>query len=168
MPFASGGPVELTTLLDGTAETGALVGFGSAGETLGVLGLNLDLTGSLAGPVINFAFSVPRDGVITELAAYFSVTIGLNLVLGTLNVVAQLYESTTPDNTFTLVPGASVSMPFSGLISLGDIGSGITALNHPVTAGTRLLLVFGLEGTGITLAAALTGYASGGLAIEFA
>lgn len=157
----------VNALLDGTAGIGALVGFGSSAPSPTVLGLNLDLTGSALGPVINFAFSVPRDGVITELAAYFSVTVGLALALGQVEVIAQLYESTTPDNTFTQIPGAQARIPFSGLIQLGDFGSDIVSLNVPVTAGTRLLLAFGLESTGLTIAAALAGYASAGLAIAF-
>lgn len=106
--------------------------------------------------------------MITDLAAYFSVTVGLSLVLGSVSVVAQLYESTTPDNIFTAIPGATVSIPFSGLIELGDFGSGVAQLNHNVTAGTRLLLAFGLESQGLAIAATLTGYASAGLAMSFA
>ena len=157
----------VNALLDGTAGIGALVGFGSSAPSPTALGLNLDLTGSALGPVINFAFSVPRDGVITELAAYFSVTVGISLVVGTLEVVAQLYQSTAPNNQFTQIPGAQVRIPFSGLISLGDFGSDIVSLNVPVTAGTRLLLAFGLESTGLAIAATLVGYASAGLAISF-
>lgn len=154
-------------MLDGSVGIGALIGFGFSAPSPDILGLNIDLTGTLLGPTINFAFSMPRDGVITELAAYFSVTVGLSLVLGSVSVVAQLYQSTTPDNVFTQIPGASVSIPFSGLISLGDFGSGITSLNVPVTAGTRLLLAFGLESQGLAIAATLVGYASAGLAIAF-
>ena len=167
MPFASGAPVTVASLIDGTADIGALVGFGFSAPSPTALGVNLDLTGTLLGPTINFAFSVPRDGVITELAAYFSVTVGVSLAVGTVEVVAQLYQSTTPDNLFTQIPGAQARIPFSGLISLGDFGSDLVSLNVPVTAGTRLLLAFGLEGTGLIAAATLTGYASAGLAISF-
>lgn len=167
VPFASGGPVVLNSLVGGAAGIGGFVGFGSSAPSVSALGLNIDLTGAVLGPVINFAFSVPRDGVLTDLAAYFSVTVGASLTLGSLSVTAQLYESTTPDNTFTQIPGAVVSLPFSGIISLGDFESGTTALNVPVTAGTRLLLAFGLESTGLTVASVLTGYASAGLGMSF-
>lgn len=165
IPFASGEPVVLSTLANGNAGIGAFVGFGSAAPSLTALGLNIDLTGSALGPTINFAFSVPRDCVITELAAYFSVTVGVALASGTLNVVAQLYQSTTPDNTFTQVPGALVQIPFTGVITLGDFGSGITPLNVNVAAGTRLLLAFALESESVPGAETLIGYASAGLAL---
>lgn len=165
IPFASGESVVLSTLANGNAGIGAFVGFGSAAPSLTALGLNIDLTGSALGPTINFAFSVPRDCVITELAAYFSVTVGVALASGTLNVVAQLYQSTTPDNTFTQVPGALVQIPFTGVITLGDFGSGITPLNVNVAAGTRLLLAFALESESVPGAETLIGYASAGLAL---
>ena len=118
----------------------------------------------------NFAFSVPRDGVITSLAAYLSISAGLSLIGSTVTVTAQLYESTTPDNNFVAVPGAVVTLapPLTGLISIGDISSGVTTgLNIPVTAGTRLLLVFSAEVTdGLDVAAAIAGYASAGLGIS--
>jgi len=113
---------------------------------------------------------VPRDGVITSLAAYLSISAGLSLIDSTVTVTAQLFQSTTPDDTFVAVPGALVTLapPLTGLISIGDISSGITTgLNIPVTAGTRLLLVFSAEVTdGLDVAAAIAGYASAGLGIS--
>jgi BclB C-terminal domain-containing protein len=145
--------------------TSSAVGFGSnlpgiaaASGTISLLGLT------------NFAFSMPRDGVITSLAGYLSISAGLSLIGSTVTVTAQLFQSTTPDDTFVAVPGAVVTLapPLTGLISIGDVSSGITTgLNIPVTAGTRLLLVFSAEVTeGLDLAAAIAGYASAGLGIS--
>uniref|UniRef100_UPI0032618417 exosporium glycoprotein BclB-related protein n=1 Tax=Clostridium sp. NkU-1 TaxID=1095009 RepID=UPI0032618417 len=116
------------------------------------------------------AFSMPRSGIITSLAGYLSISAGVSLIGSTVTVSAQLFQSTTPNNTFVEVPGAVVTLapPLSGLISIGNISSGITTgLNIPVTAGTRLLLVFSAEVTaGLDLAATVAGYASAGLGIS--
>ncbi|MFT8318803.1 MAG: exosporium glycoprotein BclB-related protein, partial [Sporolactobacillus sp.] len=166
IPFASGIPVALTTLAGGIAGTPSFLGFGSSAPSLDVLGATIDLTGA-AGTLLNFAFSVPRAGTITSLSAYFSVTAAVTL-LGTATITAQLYQSTTPDNTFTAIPGASVVLPpLTGLITLGDTLNDITSgLSVPVTPQTRLLMVFSVAATGIALATTIAGYASAGVAID--
>ncbi len=120
------------------------------------------------GLLANLAFSVPRDGTITDMAAYFSVVLGLTLIGTDITVTAQLYRSTTPDNIFTPIPTAVVTLApsFGGIINIGDIASGITTgLNISVTAGTRLLLVFTITSDGVSLLNTLTGYASAGVNI---
>jgi BclB C-terminal domain-containing protein len=81
-----------------------------------------------------------------------------------------LYESATPDDTFTAVVGAVATLapPLTGVISIGDVFSGVTTgLNIPVTAGTRLLLVFSAAVTaGPDLVTAIIGYLSAGLGIS--
>lgn len=155
----------MTTVLGGLLNTSSAVGFGinlpgisAAGGTISLVGLT------------NLAFSMPRDGTITSLAAYLSISAGLSLIGSTVTVTAQLYQSATPDDTFVPVSGAIVTLapPLTGLITVGDISSGITTgLNIPVTAGTRLLLVFSATVTdGIDQAAAIAGYASAGLGIS--
>ena len=108
---------------------------------------SIDISG---GPGINddHAFSMSTDGVITSIAAYFSGTnsffVGDSLLFEVI-VTAQLYESTVPNNTFTPIPGASVVMAQEGFgfITLPLIFNGITTgLNIPVSAQTRLLMVF--------------------------
>ncbi|WMC93546.1 exosporium glycoprotein BclB-related protein [Kineothrix sp. MB12-C1] len=165
IPFASGTPVALATVLGGLLNTSSAIGFGlnlpgisAASGTISLLGLT------------NYAFSVPRDGIITSLAAYLSISAGLSLIGSTVTVSAQLFQSTAPNDTFVAVPGAVVNLapPLTGLISIGDISSGVTSgLNIPVTAGTRLLLVFSANVTaGLDLAATVAGYASAGLGIS--
>lgn len=169
IPYSSGLPVALTTVLGGLLNTSATVGFGSSSAGINILGGVIDLTGA-PGLLLNQAFSVPRDGVITSLAGYFSTTAALALVGSTVTISAQLYQSTTPNNTFTAVPGATVTFapPLTGIISLGTITHGITTgLSIPVTAGTRLLLVYSANVTaGIDLATVISGYASGGVSIQ--
>jgi BclB C-terminal domain-containing protein len=158
----------MTTIAGGLVGTTSLLGFGSSATGITLVGGVIDLTGTLVGPLINFAFSVPRDGTITSIAAYFSNTVALALVGTTVTITAQLFSSATPDNTFTAVPGALVTLApaLTGIVSLGDTSNGITTgLAIPVTAETRLLLVFSATAAGVTLVNAVTGYASGGLTI---
>ena len=168
IPFASGLPVILTTIEGGLVGTTSLVGFGSSATGISLLGGAIDLTGSVEDP-INFAFSVPRAGTITSISAYFSTVLALALLDSTVTITTQLYSSTAPDNTFTAVPGASVTLapPLTGLlVDIGTISHGITTgLSIPVTAETRLLLVFSAEAEGVTLVNTVTGYASAGLTI---
>ncbi|MEC0124435.1 exosporium glycoprotein BclB-related protein [Paenibacillus pabuli] len=168
IPYASGLPVALTTVLGGLLNTSSLVGFGSSATGISVNGGIIDLTGA-AGTLLNFAFSASRAGTITSLAAYFSTTAGLSLVGTTVTITAQLYHSTTPDNSFTAVPGAVVTLapPLTGILSVGTISSGVTTgLSIPVAAGDRLLMVFSASVTaGIDVASTFAGYASGSLTI---
>ncbi|WP_395547696.1 exosporium glycoprotein BclB-related protein [Lacrimispora sp. HJ1] len=165
IPFASGTPVTLTTVLGGLLNTSSAVGFGinfsgisAASGTVNLLGLT------------NMAFSMPRNGIITSLAGYLSISAALSLIGSTVTVTAQLFQSTTPNNTFVAVPGAVVTLSpsLTGAISVGSISSGITTgLNIPVTAGTRLLLLFSAEVTaGLDVAATISGYTSAGLGIS--
>jgi len=168
IPFASGGPAILTTVAGGLVGTTSLIGFGSSATGVSILGGTIDLTGTVVGPLINFAFSAPRDGLITSIAAYFSTTAALTLVGLTVTITAQLFSSPAPNNAFTAVPGALVTLapPLTGLIALGSISNGITTgLAIPVTAETRLLLVFSATATGLSLVNTVVGYASGGVNI---
>jgi BclB C-terminal domain-containing protein len=167
IPLASGGPIIMTTILGGLVGTTSLVGFGNSATGISLVGGNIDLTGTVLGPLINFAMSVPRSGVITSLAAYFSNTIALSLVGTTVTVTAELYQSATPNNTFTPVPGAIVPLPpISGAINLGTFVSGVTnGINFTVTPQTRLLMVFSATATGLNLVNTVTGYASAGFTI---
>ncbi|PPK99413.1 exosporium glycoprotein BclB-related protein [Parapedobacter indicus] len=169
IPFASGVPVTMTTVLGGLTGTSAALGFGNSASGIQNFGGGIDLTGA-SGTNLNMAFSVPRDGTITSLYAFFSTTTALSLVGSTVTVTAQLYQSSTPDNMFHPVPGAVVTLAptFTGIVSIGAIADGkTTGLSIPVTAGSRLLLVFSTNVTaGIDMAIALSGYASAGLAID--
>ncbi|WP_138475399.1 exosporium glycoprotein BclB-related protein [Dyadobacter bucti] len=168
IPYASGTPVVLTTVLGGLLNTSSLVGFGSSATGVSIAGGTVDLTGG-PGILLNTAFSMPRDGIIESVSAYFSTTAALSLIGSTVTITAQLYQSTTPNNTFTAVPGAVVTLapPFTGILALGSISNGITTgLSIPVTAQTRLLMVYTANVTaGIDIASTIAGYASGGVSI---
>jgi len=144
--------------------TSTAIGFGSNLPGISAVGGTINLLG-----LTNFAFSVPRDGIITSLAGYLSISAGLSLLASTVTVTARLFQSTAPDDAFVPVPGAVVTLApaITGIINIGDVSSGLTGLNIPVTAGTRLLLIFSAEVTsGLDLATIITGYASAGLGIS--
>lgn len=168
IPFASGLPIAMTTIAGGLSGTSSLIGFGNSATGVSVIGGAIDLTGG-PGILLNQAFSVPRDGTITSLSAYFSLTEALSLVGTTVTITAQLYQSTTPDNIFTAVPGASVTLApaFTGVLGEGTTSNGITTgLSIPVTAETRLLLVYSSTAAGVSLINDVAGYASAGLSIR--
>ena len=168
IPFASGSPATVTTLVGGLPGTGTLLGFGNNASTPGAVGGTIDLTGS-NGVSVNFAFSIPRDGTITSISAYFSNTTALSLIGSTLILQGQLYQSTTPDNTFTPIPGASVMLApvLTGIVPIGASSNGIiTGLSIPVSAQTRLLFVGSATANGIGLTNAVSGYWSAGVMIQ--
>ena len=164
IPYASGAPIVMTTLLGGLAGTTSAVGFGNSVAGISLGGSNID--GTLLS---NMAFSVPRDGTITSISAFFSNTVALSLIGTSITINAQLYQSTAPGNTFTAIPGAVVTLgpPMTGIIALGTVANGITTgLAIPVTEQTRLLLVYSATADGLALINTVTGYASAGVAIN--
>ncbi|MGH4138623.1 exosporium glycoprotein BclB-related protein [Clostridium sp.] len=167
IPYSSGIPMSLTTILGGLAGTPSFLGFGNSAPSLSVLGATIDLTGA-AGTLLNFAYSMPRDGTITSIDAYFSTTAVLSLVGSTVTITAQLYSSTTPDNTFSPMAGTLVTLApaLTGIVAIGTTSNGIlTGLSIPVTAQTRLLMVFSVTAAGTTTINTVEGYASAGVAI---
>jgi BclB C-terminal domain-containing protein len=168
IPFASGTPLTMTTISGGLEGTVSLLGFGSSVTGVAPSAGIIDLTGS-PGTNLNDAFSVPRDGTITSLSAFFSTTAAQVLIGTTVTISAQLYESTTPDNTFTAIPGAIVTLApaQTGVLAIGSVSSGITTgLAIPVTAQTRLLLVYSATAAGLTLVNTINGYGSAGVNIQ--
>lgn len=168
IPFASGLPITLTTIAGGLAGLPAFVGFGSSAQGLTLLGSTIDITNA-SGTLSNFAFQVPRAGVITSFSAFFSTTAALSLVGSTVTVTAQIYQSATPNNVFSPIAGTLISLSpsLTGIISIGTLLNGaLTGLNILVTAQTRLMLVFSASASGLTLLNTVAGYASAGSSIN--
>ncbi|THD02509.1 hypothetical protein B1810_14390 [Panacagrimonas perspica] len=168
IPFSSGQPVVMTTNASGQQGTVSSIGFGSNATGLVPTAGTIDLTGA-SGSQINEAFSVPVAATITSISAYFSTTEALALIGSTITVTAQVWTSTAPNNLFTPVPGAVVTLApgLTGLVSLGSISSGITTgLSIPVAANTRVMVVFGSTMTGLTSANTISGYASSGVTFK--
>lgn len=164
IPFSSGAQAVLTTLGDGAVGTTSLLGFGNSVTGISILGGLIDTTN-----IFNLAFSMPRGGTITSLTAFFSTNAALSLPTSEVTVSAQLWQSTTPDNSFSPIPGAVVNLPpLTGVINIGTVLSGeVDGLEIEVEPETRLLLVFSAEITsGIPLEAIVIGYASAGVNIR--
>ncbi len=170
IPFASGSiPLSLDSAADGTIGIGGIIGFGDSTVTITPITtppINLVAVG-------NFAFAMPRNGSITGVSAFFSVTGADAGVVSSVIVTAQLYESTTPgSNLFSPIPGTAVTLApalpvAGGLITAGTTTEGIlTDLDIPVTAQTRIIMVFSITAPGAVAAASVAGYASGGVSIE--
>jgi BclB C-terminal domain-containing protein len=169
IPYASSLPVTLTTIAGGLAGTGAMVGFGNSLSGIALSSGTIDITGG-TGININFGFTVPRNGTIKSVSAFFSTTAALSLIGTTVTVKAQLYQSNSINsNTFAPVPGAVVTLTpaLTGILSLGTTSDGIlNGLSIPVTAQSRFLLVFSTTAAGVSLITSVNGYASAGVSID--
>lgn len=160
IPFASGLPVALTGVLGNTIGTGALIGFGSSSVTVTSVALDIDTTDL---PLVNFSFTMPRDGTITSLAATFVTTAAIALP----DVVVHAEVFTAPFNgtTFTAVGGVDLTPTLTGPLATGAVLTGIAPLAIELDAQDRVLVVFYLETDGVFVGV-VTGTASAGLSIE--
>jgi BclB C-terminal domain-containing protein len=161
----SGSPAQLTTIAGGLPGNLSEIPAEGIGVTNGVTasGSSIDVTDT-----DNQAEIMPRDGTITSVSAYFSTSAAQSLVGTTVTLTAQLYESSTPDDTFTPVPGAIVTLApaFTGVLAIGTISNGTTTgLSVPVTNQTRMMVVFSASAAGISLINTVSGYANAGIGI---
>lgn len=166
IPYASADPITVTTLIGGSPGAMALVGFGNSYSGVTSTGGVIDLT---SGGNFNYAFSAPRNGTITSVSAYFSTTNSFSSVGATVFMTAQLYSSPAPNNIFSPIPGGQVviSPGLTGIIPIGTVTYGTsTGLSIPVTAQTRLLLVFFASAPGSFSVNTISGFASAGVTIE--
>lgn len=162
LPYASGAPVALTGLVGNILGTSAAIGMGSSMANLMFSGSTIDLTGSV-GTVANFATVVPRDGTITDFSAFFSVALGATL-LSAPTIRARLFKSQSPtSNIFNEVATMNLSPTLNLIVTVGQTCTAHSSLNIPVSQGERIIVVFG---TSSSLAVAVTGYASAGVAIS--
>jgi len=168
IPFASGAPITMTIDSEDICSSPCFIGFGnSAASSFSVPPTIIDLTGNIED-YINMSFTVPRDATISEIAAYFSNTGSLVIVGTTVTINACVYQSSTPNNIFTAIPGAVVTLSpsYTGVLSSGSISNGITSgLSIPITAQTRLLFVVYFTTAGISADVVLNGYISGGITL---
>lgn len=162
LPYASGLPVAITGLVGGILGTSAAVGMGSSAANLLFSNTTVDLTGA-AGTLLNFATVVPRDGVITDVSGFFSVALGATLLSAPTIRVRVLKSQSPTSNIFSEITTFDLSPTLNTIVTLGQTCTGHSSLNIPVDQGDRLLVVFGVTSS---LATAVTGYASGGIAIS--
>ncbi len=164
----------MNTVFPGLSPNGvSIVGFGGEVDLNTVHILGIEVIPLVGGPAqnVNFAFSAPRDGTITSIAAYFSSSEDQFWTQHSdvVTVQAQLWSSTVPNNVFTQVPGAVVTLaPAYGLgAPTGTVCHGITTgLSIPVTPETRFIMVFSATTFPPTDVNTVKGYASAGVTIE--
>ena len=164
IPLSSGTPVSMTTNNEGVDGVPSFIGFGSSDIGAEALKTTINIT-----ELANHAFSMPRDGVITSLSAFFSTSQQINLTGTNVTINARLYSSSTPSNVFTEIPGTLITLTsaLTGIVNEGFISRGIiTGLAIPVTAETRLMVVFTSKSTGERFQNTIVGYASAGIGIS--
>jgi BclB C-terminal domain-containing protein len=168
IPFSSGTPTTMTTIVGGLTGTGALLGFGNSVSSVNLAGATLDLTGA-GGTLLNFAFVSPRAGTLTSMSAQFSNTAALTLLGTTVTVKAQLYTAVAGSNSFTPVSGAIVTLapPLTAAVTVGTTSYGTASgLSIPIVAGNRYLIAFSATATGLSLVNTVVGYTSAGININ--
>ena len=161
---SSGEPATATTIIPGDSGTVAVLPLsGSTSESnVSVVGGTIDLTGITTGQ------PVARDGTITSITGFSSITVAQALVGTTVTQTISVWQSTTPDNIYTPIPGAAVTLapPLTGILAIGTISSGITTgLSIPVTAGTNLIVVYSTTAAGVSLINVTTADVSAGVSI---
>ena len=164
IPFSSGTiPATLASAALGLVGLSSLVGFGTSIPGIEIAGNEIPLIGGL----LSEAFTVPRAGFITSIAATFTLTAAVTL-LGTSSIRAQIYQAPAGSNTFTATNAFVDLLPsLTGVIAINTILSNSATITPvPVAVGDRLLMVFSINSTaGIELANVVVGNASAGITI---
>ncbi|MEH6889154.1 exosporium glycoprotein BclB-related protein, partial [Bacillus sp. JJ864] len=161
IPYASGGPATLNTVVVGT-NTGTILGFGSSFAGVDVSGATITLA---PGSVLDFAFVMPRAGTITSLSGFFSATAALALLPSSANVQMQIYTAPASSNIFSPV-GTPLALPSFTILSIGDTFANIQAQSISVSAQDKILLVVSTNTQGISLLTTVAGFASAGITID--
>ncbi|WP_129731999.1 exosporium glycoprotein BclB-related protein [Ectobacillus funiculus] len=163
IPFASGTPVVLTTVLNNLANTGALLGFGSSINSVNVSGFTLNLG---TGGILDYAFVVPRAGTVTSIGAFFSTTVTVRLAAA-VTISAQLYLAAPNSSIFSPVGAPVLLTPSLGpIIGIGENRNAVAPAAIPVSPGDKLLMVFSIDPIGLNLVSTVTGFASAGITIS--
>ncbi|MEH7461152.1 exosporium glycoprotein BclB-related protein, partial [Bacillus thuringiensis] len=161
IPYASGGPATLNTVVVGV-NTGTILGFGSSFAGVNVSGATITLA---PGSVLDFAFVMPRAGTITSLSGFFSATAALALLPSSVNVQMQIYVAPASSNIFSPA-GTVLALPSFTLLSIGDTFANIQAQSISVSAQDKILLVVSTNTQGISLLTTVAGFASAGITID--
>ncbi|EEK78904.1 hypothetical protein bcere0009_21780 [Bacillus cereus R309803] len=118
---------------------------------------------TLALGVGDYAFSAPRDGVITSLAGFFSATAVVPLLTPPAQVQIQILTAPAASNTFTVVGAPLLLLPTFSNVAIFTTASGVVPEAIPVVAGDKILLFVSL--TSAAPVAALAGFVSAGINI---
>ncbi|MGE7023087.1 exosporium glycoprotein BclB-related protein [Solibacillus cecembensis] len=163
IPFSSGlTPVVLATVALGLVGVPQQIGFGTATPGVALIGNTIDLSS-----VVTEAFVVPRAGNITAISASFKELLGVALV-GTTTINATIYKATGTSAVYTATAASvNLSPSITGAVSIGQIFAASANLAPiPVAQGDRLVMVYSITVSGVTVIQVLTGTASAGITIE--
>jgi len=169
IPYSSGTPLEMTTVLGGAAGTFYILSFGGANvASATVLGATLDISTFVPGV---FAFDLPRTGILTAISGTFNITAGLAAGLGNNLVTLEVWTAPQNSNNFTPLTTTDtvISTTPATSIEIGNVQSGLNTLTSPITlpAGTRIALLIYVTGDNpLAAAGELVGNVTAALAIS--
>jgi BclB C-terminal domain-containing protein len=150
----------------GAASTPAYVAFGLNVTGIEIFGNPINITSDSS--ISDFAFTVPRDGTITDITSTFIATAALSLAIGQVFINCQLYSAAASQPIFTPIAATRLQLtPGLSTISIGTVVNGaLHGLSVPVSAGTQLMMVFAANNSSAqSLAGTVIGYTSASVAI---
>lgn len=151
-------------VLDTDTTTGSIIGLGLSSNAVSTAGNQI----TLAAGDSNLAFTIPRNGSITSMAAHFVLTTGLTVPAGTVvTIQARIYRAVGVSNIFNATNAFVNLTPISTTVAAGHIVTGSANIlpSVPVGIGDRLLVVFTATATGPALGSDITGDATAGTTI---
>lgn len=164
--FSSGDFITMSTNEDGTTLFPYIIGFGAAYKSPIV---PYSTVMDLATFQNNFAFTMPRDGVINEIAAHFTVFGPETYINTNVTLHVQLYQADLLSTVFYAIPETRVDMApsFTGETLQGSVCEELlTNLSIPIAARTRLLLVAYMTASGALPVQSVLGFADAGVSIQ--
>jgi len=158
IPYSSGTAFALSIAPDGTPLSVAVIAFGASEGSIEPDAGIIEISS-------NFAYSMPRNATITAISAQYS-SLEDAVITNSITITAQLYASTDFSGLFAPIPGAFITLApalTGDLLDNNQTYGLISNLNIPVTAQTRLLLVFSASSTLPLDLPAINGTASAGV-----
>ncbi|CAG7644015.1 hypothetical protein PAESOLCIP111_04603 [Paenibacillus solanacearum] len=139
-------------------------GGGANSQTLYSTGpLNLSAEPALTA----VAQPITRNGTLTQVEASFKNTIAQSLVGSTITVYADIYVDHNNDNIYEKATGVTLAPAYTGLVPIGEtITAQSTGLQVPITAGSKLLVVYYAESMGIQMVTNLPGEVEANITIK--
>jgi len=165
IPYSSGEQIILITPSGTENGQASAIGFGSTFNSLTITSSGQIITGQQ-----NIAFLLPEKSILSDLNIYFTNTNPLSTSVTTQVIKAQVYISTTPDNTFTPLNDAVVTLQPQ---IIGSIIAGTSFLGQrnnlkiKLNENTRIMLVFSLNYvSGDNISLTVLGYSSAGMTLK--
>lgn len=159
IPFSSGTPTQLSTTTTGVSVNALAVGLGG----VGLVPVDDYMINAVPATQVTI---VPRDGRITALSAYAVPTTALTLIGTVIEISAKIFVSDSVSVPFYLEQTLILTPGFTGIAPLGQFVLEHTPVDIPVSAGSRVMIVFSATSTGLSPAQDLQVMLSGSIVIE--